>query len=157
MTHNLISAGMRPPRRLRGKRPVGVKRSPRGLIPFPRSSQSAGLLRPTAVQAICVPLLLNSGLAQQNPAEKEPVRGQQSGTSTGGAHAPVKDALSRPITAGGFVDGAPVIFVDMTHTAGLDIFHHRSGRPEKRTIVETPGSGVALLDYDRSEEHTSEL
>ncbi len=68
--------------------------------------------------------------------------------STGGAHAAVKDALSRPITAGGFVDGAPVIFVDVTHAAGIDIFHHRSGTPEKRTILELPGSGVALLDYD---------
>ena len=68
--------------------------------------------------------------------------------STGSAHAPVKDTLSRPITAGGFVDGAPVIFIDVTHTAGIDRFHHRSGGPEKRTILETPGSGVALLDYD---------
>jgi hypothetical protein len=92
-------------------------------------------------------LLLNSGLAQQNPPEKTS-QNQQSGMSTGGAHAPVKDALSRPITAGGFVDGAPVIFVDVTHAAGIDIFHHRSGTPEKRTILETPGSGVALLDYD---------
>jgi len=93
-------------------------------------------------------LLLSSGLAQQNPAEKEPVQGQQSGMSTGGTHAPVKDALSRPITAGGFVDGAPVIFIDITHAAGIDKFHHRSGTHEKRTILETPGSGVALLDYD---------
>jgi enediyne biosynthesis protein E4 len=68
--------------------------------------------------------------------------------STGGAHAPVKDALSRPITAGGFVDGAPIVFADITHAAGLDKFYHRSGDPEKRTILETPGSGVALLDYD---------
>jgi len=68
--------------------------------------------------------------------------------STGVAHPPVKDALSRPITAGGFVDDAAVIFVDVTHAAGIDIFHHRSGTPEKRTILETPGSGVALLDYD---------
>jgi len=68
--------------------------------------------------------------------------------STGGAHVPVKDALSRPITAGGFVDGAPVIFIDITHAAGIDKFHHRSGTHEKRTILETPGSGVALLDYD---------
>ena len=83
----------------------------------------------------------------QEPAEK-PAAPQQSGMSTGAAHAPVKDALSRPITAGGFVDGAPVIFVDITHSAGLDKFHHRSGTPEKRTIIETPGSGVALLDYD---------
>jgi hypothetical protein len=93
-------------------------------------------------------MLLNSGLAQQNPVEKEPVRSPQSGMSTGGAHAPVKDALSRPITAGGFVDDAPVIFVDVAHAAGIDLFHHRSGTPEKSTILETPGSGVALLDYD---------
>jgi hypothetical protein len=68
--------------------------------------------------------------------------------ATGGAHAPVKDALSRPITAGGFVDGAPVVFADVTKQAGLDKFHHHSGTPEKTTIIEAPGSGVALLDYD---------
>jgi len=68
--------------------------------------------------------------------------------STGGAHVPVKDAKSRPITAGGFVDGAPIIFLDITHQAGLDKFHHRSGSPEKSTILDAPGSGVALLDYD---------
>jgi len=68
--------------------------------------------------------------------------------ATGGAHAPIKDALSRPITAGGFVDGAPVIFLDITKQSGLDKFHHRSGRPEKSTIIDAPGSGVALLDYD---------
>ena len=71
-----------------------------------------------------------------------------SGASTGGAHAPVKDALSRPITAGGFVEGAPVIFTDITHQSGLDKFHHKSGSYEKNSILETPGSGVALLDYD---------
>jgi len=54
----------------------------------------------------------------------------------------------RPITAGGFVDGAPIYFVDVTHQAGLDKFRHRSGDPTKTTILETPGSGVALLDYD---------
>ncbi len=113
-----------------------------------RSSQSGYLLCATLLQAICVTLLLNSGLARQNPPEKETAQGQQSGMSTGGAHAPVKDALSRPITAGGFVDDAPIIFVDVTRAAGIDIFHHRSGTPEKRTILETPGSGVALLDYD---------
>jgi hypothetical protein len=115
---------------------------------FWQSRQSGCFLRATVIHAICVTLLLCSGLAQQNPAEKEPARSQQSGMSTGGAHAPVKDALSRPITAGGFVDGAPVVFMDVTHAAGLDVFHHRSGTPEKRTILETPGSGVALLDYD---------
>jgi len=104
--------------------------------------------RATAGLLICLTLLLCSALPQQNPIEKDAVQSQQGGMSTGGAHAPVKDALSRPITAGGFVDGAPVIFDDVTHAAGLDIFHHRSGTREKRTILETPGSGVALLDYD---------
>ena len=68
--------------------------------------------------------------------------------STGAAHAPVKDAQHRPITAGGFVDGAPVVFSDITHAAGLDKFHHKAGGAAKSTILETPGSGVALLDYD---------
>jgi hypothetical protein len=70
------------------------------------------------------------------------------GVSTGAAHAAVKDAQSRPITAGGFVDGAPVVFTDITKQSGLDKFRHRSGTPDKKTIIETPGSGVALIDYD---------
>ena len=72
----------------------------------------------------------------------------QSGIASGAAHAPVLDAKHRPITAGGFVDGAPIVFADITKQAGLDKFHHKSGTPEKTTIIETPGSGVALLDYD---------
>jgi hypothetical protein len=82
-------------------------------------------------------------LSQQNPP---PVPSR--GMATGGAHAPVRDALHRPITAGGFVDDAPVVFLDVTRQSGLDKFHHRSGSPEKSTILEAPGSGVALLDYD---------
>ena len=70
------------------------------------------------------------------------------GVATGAPHPAVKDASSRPITAGGFVDGAPVVFTDITKAAGLDKFHHQSGTAEKKTILETPGSGVALLDYD---------
>ncbi|MGB6598777.1 MAG: CRTAC1 family protein [Candidatus Acidiferrum sp.] len=60
----------------------------------------------------------------------------------------MKDSLSRPITAGGFVDGATVVFSDITKQAGLDKFVNRSGTPDKKTILETMGSGVALLDYD---------
>src|ERR1700722_15105775 len=70
------------------------------------------------------------------------------GEASGPAHAPVMDVQKRPITAGGFVDGAPVVFLDVTKQAGLDKFHHRSGTPEKTTIIEAPGSGVALLDFD---------
>jgi hypothetical protein len=68
--------------------------------------------------------------------------------STGAIHKPVKDAASRPITAGGFVDDAPIVFIDVTRQSGLAMFHHRSGSDQKTTILEAPGSGVALLDYD---------
>jgi hypothetical protein len=71
-----------------------------------------------------------------------------SGVATGAAHPAVRDSMSRPITAGGFVDNAPVVFADVTKQAGLDKFHHRSGGPQKETILETMGSGVAVLDYD---------
>jgi len=84
----------------------------------------------------------SSGKTQNVPLPRS------SGMSTGVNHAPIKDSHSRPITAGGFVDGAPVVFTDITHQAGIDKFHHRSGSPEKSTIIEAPGSGVALLDYD---------
>lgn len=70
------------------------------------------------------------------------------GVATGAPHPAVKDRLSRPITAGGFVDDGPVVFRDVTKQAGLDKFHHRAGTPQKATILETLGSGVALLDYD---------
>jgi hypothetical protein len=73
---------------------------------------------------------------------------QQGGMSTGAARPAVKDAQMRPITAGGFVDGAPVVFADATRAAGLDKFRHKMGSPGKSVILETPGSGVALLDYD---------
>ena len=46
------------------------------------------------------------------------------------------------------MDNAPVVFSDITKLAGLAQFKHRSGTPAKETILETMGSGVALLDYD---------
>ena len=81
---------------------------------------------------------------QQNPQQPAPV----SGMRASGIHAPVKDTHGRAITAGGFADGAPLVFADITKEAGLGIFHHRSGNPEKLTILEVGGSGVAMLDYD---------
>ncbi|MGC1483614.1 MAG: CRTAC1 family protein [Candidatus Acidiferrum sp.] len=85
---------------------------------------------------------------RQQPSEQAKQGASGMGVATGGAHPAVKDSLSRPITAGGFVDGATVVFSDITKQAGLDKFLHRSGTPEKTTILETIGSGVALLDYD---------
>jgi hypothetical protein len=101
-----------------------------------------------SVTILTLCLVLPPRLAMAQNSTEANTQAQQSGMSTGVAHAPVKDALSRPITAGGFVDGAPVVFSEITHAAGLDKFHHKSGTLEKSTILETPGSGVALLDYD---------
>jgi hypothetical protein len=54
----------------------------------------------------------------QEPAK--PDADAQSGMRTGAPRTPVKDAQMCPITAGGFVDGAPVYFLDVTHQAGLE-------------------------------------
>src|SRR5437899_2712261 len=95
---------------------------------------------------------------QPQPSQTPPSTG---GTATGGVFAPVRDALSRPITAGGFVDGAPVVFQDITKQSGLSGWRNHTGTAEKNYILELESAGVALLDYDndgwRSEEHTSEL
>ena len=94
-------------------------------------------------------LLFAIGTAGQQDAEQKTKQAPTgAGMATGAAHAAIKDSQSRPITAGGFVDGAPVVFRDITKIAGLDKFLHRSGSPDKQTILETMGSGVALLDYD---------
>ena len=90
------------------------------------------------------------GPQQEKPQEmpKTQAPAQSGGASTGGVFAPVLDEKHRPITAGGFVDGAPIIFEDVTKKAGLDKFNHVSGSPEKNLILEAPGSGVAIFDYD---------
>ncbi len=84
--------------------------------------------------------------AAQQPAV--PKAAGNSGAATGGAHAPLLDAENRPITAGGFVKAGPIVFEDATHAAGLDTWNHTMGTPEKQYILDTVGSGVALLDYD---------
>src|SRR2546422_5843266 len=91
-----------------------------------------------------MPVLFALSGAAQEPEDRKTQKPESMGVATGTPHAPVRDALSRPITAGGFVDGAPVVFTDITKQAGLAKFLHRSGGPEKATILETPGSGVAF-------------
>ena len=72
----------------------------------------------------------------------------QGAVSTGAAHPAVLDSEKRPITAGGFVDHGPIIFQDLAQKAGLAAWRHVMGTAEKKFILETVGSGVALLDYD---------
>ena len=62
--------------------------------------------------------------------------------------APVLDSEKRPITAGGFVKTGPIVYQDVSKKSGLTVWRHRMGNPEKNYILETTGSGVALLDYD---------
>ncbi len=114
-----------------------------------RSNWLTGLFVSLLLLSLSAPAAFGQQSSPPNPqTPQSPPPMKPSGMSTGGAHTPVKDAKSRPITAGGFVDGAPVVFLDITHQSGLDKFHHRSGSPEKSTILDAPGSGVALLDYD---------
>jgi hypothetical protein len=81
------------------------------------------------------------------PLQKQGTPGQ-TGSATGGTYEAVKDAKSRPITQGGLVEGAPVVFGDATQSSGLGSFRHISGDDEKQFILETAGSGVAILDFD---------
>jgi hypothetical protein len=103
-----------------------------------------GSLLGACVFLICVISLVF--LHAQQPLKPDQDSG--AGEAMGPAHAAVRDAQQRPITAGGFVDGAPVIFRDITKQAGLLEFHHRAGNSGKTTIIDSPGSGVAFLDFD---------
>lgn len=83
-----------------------------------------------------------SGAADASPMQS------QGTASTSGQYAPVLDSEKRPITAGGFVKSGPVVFENIAEKAGLTKWRHVMGTPEKKFILETVGSGVALLDYD---------
>ena len=86
--------------------------------------------------------------SQQKTSQSEAAQPQSGGVNTGGAHAAVLDSEHRPITAGGFVKTGPVIFQDIAQKAGLTVWKHTMGTPDKRFIIETNGSGVGLIDYD---------
>jgi hypothetical protein len=82
------------------------------------------------------------------PGSDQPSQVPPSGAATRGVFAPVLDSEKRPITAGGFVKEGPIVFMDVAEKAGLATWRHTMGTPEKNFILETTGSGVALLDYD---------
>src|SRR5882672_6635985 len=93
---------------------------------------------------LCLPVLSQS----PSPTSQNEKPAPMGGSSTGGAHAAVLDAEHRPITAGGFVKSGPIIFKDIATQSGLARWTHRMGTPSKDLILESIGSGVALLDYD---------
>ena len=90
----------------------------------------------------------STGFAQTPAAPATPAQQGGGGVTTGGTFAPVLDAQKRPITAGGFVDSGPIVYQNTAEKAGLTKWKHMSGTPNKAFILETVGSGVALLDYD---------
>jgi hypothetical protein len=90
--------------------------------------------------------------AQAPQAAQATEEGAQSpakgGSAEAGVFAPIYDSAHRPITAGGSVKSGPIVFQNIAEKAGLTTWHHVMGSPEKRYILESIGSGVALLDYD---------
>ncbi len=74
---------------------------------------------------------------------------QTGGMGTGKTSAPSNTATTGvPITASGFVEHGTIVFEDATKAAGLAGWSHHVGDGRKDFIVESLGSGVALLDYD---------
>ena len=106
----------------------------------------------TFFSLLTVVLLASAASFAQNPAAPPAAaKAQQSsggGVQTGGNFAPVLDAEKRPITAGGFVDAGPIVYQDIAAKSGIANWTHVGGTKEKVYILETVGSGVALLDYD---------
>jgi len=113
------------------------------------SRNTASRISRLIVLSACLCSIVDRDMHAQSSGTAVPQAAQTQGAvSTGGAHAAVLDSEKRPITAGGFVDSGPVIFQDIAEKAGLTKWRHVMGTPEKKFILETVGSGVALLDYD---------
>jgi hypothetical protein len=94
-------------------------------------------------------------LHAQSPLENQKQNSQEGaqspakgGSSTGGVFPPVVTGEHVPITIGGTVKTGPIIFENTAEKAGLTKWHHVMGTPAKHYILESIGSGVALLDYD---------
>jgi enediyne biosynthesis protein E4 len=103
-------------------------------------------LLPFLYRLTCLLVLALQGLAISS-AQQQQTSGA-SGISAGVAAAPIYDDQRRPITAGGFVSAGPIVFQDISQQSGIAGWRHKMGVPEKNYIVETNGSGVALIDYD---------
>ena len=58
------------------------------------------------------------------------------------------EAKSSPTATGGFVRSGSTIFDDISLQSGLVSWHHTVGDSKAEFIIQSLGSGVALLDYD---------
>ena len=113
---------------------------------------SKGFLR-----AGLVTLLVVAGLAQLAPsliAQQAPTPAEPPSTPESGymrvllrpTHPPVFDAQHRPITAGGFVEGAPVVLEDVTCRRPTN----RLASPRDQPVVEqAPHLLLQPVDIDR--------
>jgi hypothetical protein len=97
-------------------------------------------------RGLCLAFVLIAG--DRAAQQQVPGHDREGVVSTGAAHSAVLDSENRPITAGGFVDHGPVVFINDAKSAGLTGWRHTMGTPQKQFILETNGSGVALIDYD---------
>lgn len=107
----------------------------------------AGHLRCVTVALAVLTATPAAAQAPPSPAAAQEEK-RPAGMATAGPHRPVFDAAGRPITAGGFVDGAPVIFADVTAAAGLARHLTRGGTLEKKFLLDAITGGVALFDFD---------
>jgi hypothetical protein len=109
-------------------------------------------LRMPFISAAVLVLAGATAFAAQQPAGSAApaagMRQSQGGMANAGPQAPQFDSQHRPITAGGFVKTGPIVFQNIAAAAGLTVWHHTAGTPEKRLIVEAKGPGVCLIDYD---------
>ena len=105
------------------------------------TSISKQLLRASRLPLALVLITVVSASAQQGSMGT-------GGASTGTPQKATYDAQHRPITAGGTVATGPIIFRDASQESGLTRWRHQMGTAAKKDIIETVGSGVALLDFD---------
>ena len=96
-----------------------------------------------AIVALCCVPQPKQAWAQRVP-NAEAKRASKAGPGGTRANLPRKT----PITADGFVDSGPIVFEDVTKTAGLSGWIHTMGAKDKGLICDVNGSGVGLIDYD---------
>ena len=111
------------------------------MIMFGSNRARARKLGAPLINSACLLLLLPGAFVAQTPAPRQ--QESAGGVSTGAAR-----VYTSRRTAGITDPKAPVVFEDITARTAMSNFKHRSGGPNKDYILEVPGSGVAIFDYD---------